>query len=126
MNMKKMHPVVTLCGSTRFKEEFHEVAEKFTKHGFVVLYPSCYNRDDNDPALKDTLVSVHKQMIGMSDAIIVINKNDYIGESTKSEIAFTESLGKMFVLYYKYIDDMEIKFPYIDKFRDLLLGAVDV
>lgn len=122
---KKKHPVVTLCGSTRFKEEFHEVAEEFTKHGFVVLYPSCYNRDDdNDPALKDTLVSVHKQMIGMSDAIIVINKNDYIGESTKSEIAFTESLGKKVVLYYQYLDDVEIKFPYVDEFRDSLLGGV--
>ena len=40
------------------------------------------------------LDDMHKQKIDMADAIFVVNKNGYVGESTRSEIAFAEALGK--------------------------------
>jgi len=44
---------------------------------------------------------MHKQKIEMADCIYVINKNGYIGESTKSEIEYAEGLGKK--VYYMEI-----------------------
>ena len=38
---------------------------------------------------------MHKRKIDMADEIFVINVNGYIGESTKSEIEYAKSLGKM-------------------------------
>lgn len=40
------------------------------------------------------LDDMHKRRIDMSDEIFVINKNGYIGESTKSEIEYAMKTGK--------------------------------
>ena len=44
---------------------------------------------------KEMLDDMHKRKIDMADEIFVINVNGYIGESTKSEIEYAKSLGKM-------------------------------
>ena len=43
---------------------------------------------------KEMLNDMHKRKIDMADEIFVINVNGYIGESTKSEIAYAENTGK--------------------------------
>ena len=40
------------------------------------------------------LDKMYKEKIKLSDAILVVNVNDYIGSSTKSEIEFAKSLNK--------------------------------
>ena len=42
------------------------------------------------PKLKEMLDDIHKRKIDMADAIYVINKDGYIGSSTKSEIAYAK------------------------------------
>ena len=42
---------------------------------------------------------MHKEKIKLSDAIVVVNVNNYIGSSTASEIEFARNLGKE-ILYY--------------------------
>jgi hypothetical protein len=44
------------------------------------------------------LDEIHKRKIDLSDAIFVINKNGYIGNSTMSEIEYAKSKNK-WVLY---------------------------
>ena len=43
---------------------------------------------------KEMLDDMHKRKIDMADEIFVINKNGYIGDSTKSEIAYAKKTGK--------------------------------
>ena len=40
------------------------------------------------------LDDMHKRKIDMADEIFVINVGGYIGESTRSEIAYAEETGK--------------------------------
>lgn len=40
------------------------------------------------------LNDMHKCKIDMSDSILVINRDDYIGESTRSEIEYAVQAGK--------------------------------
>jgi hypothetical protein len=40
------------------------------------------------------LDDMHKHKIDMADGIFVINKNGYIGDSTRSEIAYARAHGK--------------------------------
>lgn len=44
--------------------------------------------------LKNILDELHFRKIDLSEEIFVINKNGYIGESTRNEIEYAESLGK--------------------------------
>lgn len=87
--------IITLCGSTRFKKEFNDMNYWLTLSNHIVLSVGSFLHSDNDPEIKEQILKhkeqldkLHKQKIAISDCIVVINKNDYVGESTKSEIEF--------------------------------------
>lgn len=85
--------VITLCGSTKFKDDFLEVQKDLTLKGNIVLSVGCFGHSGDDevfqqPGLKEMLDEMHKRKIDMSDAICVINKGGYIGDSTQSEILY--------------------------------------
>lgn len=89
--------VVTLCGSTRFKDAFRDAEARLELEGVAVLTVGFFAHADAVPITekqKDLLDLLHKQKIAMSDAILVLNVGGYVGSSTKSEIDFAKSLGK--------------------------------
>ncbi len=99
------YPVVTLCGSTRFKDEFLEVQKQLTLKGYIVLTVGLFGHSgDNEvwegmdegtlTKTKEMLDDMHKRKIDMSDGIFVINPGGYIGESTRSEIEYAKEHGK--------------------------------
>lgn len=92
-------PVITLCGSTKFKDVFELVNKRFTMKGFVVISVGVFGHSDQSiqdelEQIKPQLDAIHKQKIDMADAIFVINVDGYIGESTKSEIEYAKRQGK--------------------------------
>lgn len=89
--------IITLCGSTKFKEEYEKAAKELALAGHTVLNVNMFGHADNiefTPEEKIMLDNEHKQKISLSDAIYVINKDQYIGESTYSEIDWAQRLGK--------------------------------
>ena len=52
------------------------------------------------------LDKMHKEKIKLSDAILVVNVDNYIGSSTKSEIEFAKSLGKEIIYYTDIINSI--------------------
>ncbi|MBO5088220.1 MAG: hypothetical protein J6C01_06050 [Lachnospiraceae bacterium] len=87
---------VTICGSMRFSEEMKKIAlELETHHGFSVLQctynPQAITISDIE---KDAIVSAHLRKIDLSDAIYVLDIDEYIGESVKEEIEYAKSKGK--------------------------------
>lgn len=98
--------VVTLCGSTRFYKNFLEVNNKLTAMGYIVLSIGVVKSkavmlDKSDPKLESMLDELHKEKIAMSDAVLILDVDGYIGDSTKSEIKFAEWLGKKIYYYSK-------------------------
>ena len=90
--------VITLCGSIKFKEEFLKVQEKLTLEGNIVLTHSFFytiKKEEITDETKKMLDKIHRQKIDMSDEILVINVDGYIGESTKSEIEYALKNGKI-------------------------------
>ena len=89
-------PKVCLCGSTRFKDKFFEVARELTLKGYIVTMPMVFVHagDEVNDMDKDYLDEVHKAKIADCDLIYVVNVDKYIGESTKSEIEWAMELGK--------------------------------
>ena len=90
--------LITLCGSTRFKEQFLETQKRLSLEGNMVLSVGLFGHSGDEevwtPGTKEMLDYVHLHKIEISDEIFVINVGGYIGESTKREIAYAESLGK--------------------------------
>ena len=93
------YPIITLCGSTKFKEEFLQVQKKLTLAGNIVISVGLFGHSgDNEvwsEGTKEMLDDMHKRKIDMADEIFVINVNGYIGESTKLEIAYALSKNKI-------------------------------
>lgn len=92
------YPVITLCGSTRFKEQFLEVQKRLTLEGNIVISVGLFGHSgDNEvwtEGTKEMLDDMHKRKIDMADAIFVINVGGYIGSSTRSEIDYALKNGK--------------------------------
>lgn len=90
------YPIITLCGSTRFKEDFERVNRELTLAGNIVISVGCFGHsgDTFTEEQKVMLDDIHKRKIDMADAIYVINKDGYIGSSTKSEIEYAEAHNK--------------------------------
>ena len=96
--MVKNYKVVTLCGSTKFKDEFLQVQKDLTLKGNIVISVGLFGHSgDNEvwtEGTKEMLDDMHKRKIDMADEIFVINVNGYIGESTKSEIEYALKTNK--------------------------------
>lgn len=93
--------IVTICGSLKFQKEMMEYAQKLSLQGNCVLtpiYPVLEGIEITKEQLK-ILKDAHFKKIELSDFIYVIDKDGYIGESTKLEIEHAKSLGKD-VIYY--------------------------
>ena len=96
------YPVITLCGSTRFKEQFLEAQKLLTLEGNIVISVGLFGHSGDEEVwkegTKEMLDDMHKRKIDMADAIYVINVGGYIGSSTRSEIEYAKKQGKQ-VLY---------------------------
>lgn len=92
------YQVVTLCGSTRFKEEFLRQQKLLTLAGKIVISVGLFGHSGDSEALAEEtklmLDDMHKRKIDMADEILVINKDGYIGSSTKSEIEYALKTNK--------------------------------
>ena len=99
------YKVITLCGSTKFKDEFLKAQKDLTLKGNIVISVGLFghsgdfevweNMDEGTiTKTKEMLDDMHKRKIDMSDEILVINVNGYIGDSTKSEIEYAIKTGK--------------------------------
>lgn len=90
--------VITLCGSTRFKEQFIEMQKKLTLEGNIVISVGAFGHcGDNEvwtDGTKAKLDRMHLAKIDLADEIFVINVDNYIGDSTRNEIEYAKSKGK--------------------------------
>lgn len=107
------YKVITLCGSTRFKDEFMEAQKRLTLAGNIVISVGLFghagdaevweNMDEGTlTKTKEMLDDMHKRKIDMADEIFVINVGGYIGTSTRSEIEYAKMTGKT----VRYLEDV--------------------
>ena len=99
------YKVITLCGSTRFKDDFMEAQKRLTLEKNIVISVGLFGHSGDDEVwenmdegaltkTKEMLDDMHKRKIDMADEIFVINVDGYIGSSTRSEIEYAKAAGK--------------------------------
>ena len=129
------YKVITLCGSTRFKDEFLDAQKRLTLEGNIVISVGLFGHSGDDEVWEDMdegtltetkrmLDDMHKRKIDMADEIYVINVEGYIGESTQSEIEYAEETGKI-VSYLVDPDEFDDEYDDDDE-RDVLQEIIDL
>ncbi len=102
------YPIVCICGSTKFKDEFYRSAKFYEALGYIVLTTHLFSHADG-LKLSESMIAQLKQMYGqmieMCDELHVVNVNDYIGENTAIEIEYAKSLGKSISFAYPHIEN---------------------
>ena len=97
--MQGSYKVITLCGSTRFKDEFMEAQKRLTLEGNIVISVGLFGHSgDNEvwenmdegtlTKTKEMLDEMHKRKIDMADEIYVINAGGYIRSNTRCKTVF--------------------------------------
>ena len=99
------YKVITLCGSTRFKDEYLAAQKRLTLEGNIVISVGLFGHSGDDEVwtegTKAMLDDMHLRKIDMADEIFVINVGGYIGKSTQREIAYATESGKI----VRYLED---------------------
>ena len=99
------YKVITLCGSTRFKDAFMEAQKRLTLEGNIVISVGLFGHSGDQEVwdgmdegtlskTKEMLDDMHKRKIDMADEIFVINVGGYIGDSTRAEIEYAKKHDK--------------------------------
>ena len=96
--MQGDYKVITLCGSTRFKDAFMEAQKRLTLEGNIVISVGLFGHSGDDEVwmkgTKEMLDDMHKRKIDVADEIFVVNFGGYIGSSTRTEIEYAIVHGK--------------------------------
>ena len=99
------YKVITLCGSTRFKDAFLEAQKRLTLEGNIVISVGLFGQSgDNEvwtEGTKEMLDDMHLRKIDLADEIFVVNVGGYIGSSTRREIEYAQNTGKT----VKYLEE---------------------
>jgi hypothetical protein len=112
--------VVCLCGSSRWPYAHMAVMMRETLAGNIVIPMGCYGHadfptgakqatsdGDEADAVKQMLDQLHFRKIDLADQVIVVMVDSVIGNSTRREIAYAESQGKL----VRYVDGGEFAGP---------------
>lgn len=92
--------IVAICGSTRFMQAMADADLNLTWAGHIVVKPGCDMKTPHAlwksaleaDAGKVRLDELHRAKIRLADEVLVVG--DYIGDSTRAEIAYARELGK--------------------------------
>lgn len=98
--------VITLCGSTKFKEQFEKANAYLTLQGNIVISLGFFEQSEGIEITSEQealFERIHLEKINMADEIFVIDVNGYIGNSTKKEIDYAKRNGKS-IRYYSQSD----------------------
>ncbi len=88
------------------KDEFYETQKRLTLEGNIVISVGLFGHSGDEEVwenmdegaltkTKEMLDDMHKRKIDMADEIFVINKDGYIGDSTRSEIEYAAKHNKI-------------------------------
>jgi hypothetical protein len=92
------YKIITLCGSTKFKDQFIAEQKRLTLEGNIVISVGLFGHSGDkevwSESTKEMLDDMHKRKIDLADEIFVINVGGYIGASTRSEIEYAISTNK--------------------------------
>lgn len=110
MNSAKNKPkIVTLIGSAKFMNTFDFVERTLNQRGVIVMTPAIFkhhgfgtNEFYLTPDQHEIYDILHQQKMLMSDYVVLISEEGYVGENTQEEIDFCK-LHEIQVKHYEEV-----------------------
>lgn len=99
--------IVTICGSSKFKDEILTAYEDLTMRNYIVLMNAIFQDGADINVLKSEmkqLNDLHMEKITISDAIFVVNKDGVIDDETKLQIEYAKEHNKE-IMYLEEIKE---------------------
>lgn len=96
--------VITICGSSKFKNAILGVTQRFTLQGKIVINHGFFHHQDMVPITekqKTMLDNLMFRKIDISDRIHVVNTNGYKGSTTIAAIEYAQMKGKRITYEYE-------------------------
>ena len=93
---KMKYPVITLCGSTKFKDEFLQEQKRLTLEGNIVISVGLFGHS-GDPLTNEEKImldDMHKRKIDMAEEIFVINKGGILETAQEAKLNMLSSMVK--------------------------------
>ena len=113
--------IFTLCGSARFEKVWHEANKQLGLAGHISFSLMTFPSIEGDktwytPEEKTTLDLMHLAKIDASDAVLMLNVGDYLGESSQRELAWAVHKGKQvfFLFRSKWAGTFYLSVPLLD------------
>ncbi|GAK08493.1 hypothetical protein [Geomicrobium sp. JCM 19038] len=106
-----MIKVITLCGSTKFKQQFDHANAMLTLEGHAVISVGFFEQCEGIEISNDQLRMLEEillRKIDLADEVMVIDPTGYIGDSTSNEITYAKQSGKK-VTYYSQMSWLDPK-----------------
>lgn len=96
--------IVTVCGSFKFEQDIKYHTERLALEGNCVLSVAYPTKDKGSYTAEQRkqFEAGHKKRIDLADAIFVVNKDGYIGDSVQKEIESAKASGKK-VIYLEQV-----------------------
>ena len=105
MKLDAKPKIVTLCGSSRFADIMAVCAWLLERDESAItmglhLLPWWYSKEEiphhlaEYEGVAEEMDTLHLRKIDISDEIFIVNKDDYIGESTLKEIRYAQTNKK--------------------------------
>lgn len=88
--MSERPEIVCICGSMRFADDLRRAHRDLTLSGLIALMPGEIDGEVTSDQ-KAMLDALHLRNIDLADRVLVVNPGGYIGESTRSEIAYARA-----------------------------------
>lgn len=93
--------IVCLCGSLRFGRELAAERTRLTLDLAIVLGPEVTGVSEPSPSLVRALGELHLRRIDLADEVRIVNPGGCVGEATRREIAYADSLGKHVTYFHE-------------------------
>ena len=100
----KDYPIITILCHPDSNESANEIAEAFTRQGFIVLAP-MYDTSIAYSRCKDTYDDVQRTKIHLADLVFVMNNSEAAMEFLADEIYWAEELQKK--IAYQYTEEVK-------------------
>lgn len=101
LNLSNNIKTVVLCGSAKYKELFDLIDYIMSLNNLIVLKPPNIVNKSLSSYQQMKLQLLHKEKIKRSDAVMILNYNNYIDSITRNEIQYSNTLNKLIIFIYK-------------------------
>jgi len=96
--------IITICGSTKFKNELLELGRELTLQGNIVLMPLVFSKS-GDIITKEqerSLIELHARKIELAEEVHFLYVDDYNSPNVANELKYACELNKPIITHIRY------------------------